>query len=286
MAHKKRILSACLSAASLLATTMALTAPAGAVSPACTVSPTDLQVDSEEQQLLTLLNNHRAAHGRQPVTLHTDVTRAAAWMSRDMVDRNFMPADHVDSNGRNIPSRLTWCGVRWTAWAENIYAGSPEAEDAFEWWKNSPPHNTNMLSSAVTVVGIARAFGAGTTFGWYWTLDFATVTPTPATVIAGGTWYLDGTTAKSGAVGTTLNVYATGAFENISYQLVLALGNCSNTVAVLNATLRFANASGFIPRTVGTVPAGVAAGSYNVCFRSTPDLSQPAATAPAAFTLR
>ena len=145
--------------------------PAGAQTAACPVSAQDQAVDAEEQALLGLINQYRQANGKNALALHADVTRAAAWFSRDMATKNYFPYDHVDANGRNIGQRLTWCGVSYSNWAENIYAGSPGAQAVFDAWKNSSSHNVNMLRDGVTSAGIARAYDAGSTYGWYWTLD-------------------------------------------------------------------------------------------------------------------
>ena len=103
------------------------------------------------------------------------------------------------------------------------------------------------------------------------------------TFIAGSTWYADGTTSRTGGVGAAVSAFATGAFQNTPYQMVLATAECTTPVAVLNPTTRFANASGFISMTRGTIPAGTPRGTYAVCFRSTS--GAPTGTAPATFTV-
>ncbi|HWQ33473.1 MAG TPA: CAP domain-containing protein, partial [Blastocatellia bacterium] len=59
-----------------------------------------------------------------------------------------------------------------TWWAENIAAGYATAYYTFIQWKNSPPHNSNMLSPNVKVIGVGRAYSANSTYGYYWTTDF------------------------------------------------------------------------------------------------------------------
>jgi uncharacterized protein YkwD len=237
---------------------------------ACAVSSDDLAVDAEEHRLLDLVNAYRAANGRVALVLDTDVTRAAAWFSRDMATQNYFPLDHVDRNGRDIPSRLTWCSVSYSAWAENIYAGSPDAGVVFDAWRLSPVHNTNMLRPEVTFAGIARAFQAGSMYGWYWTMDFTAPPSTNTATVAGSTWYSDGTKAKSGPAGSAVQAYAVGALQNVPYKLVLGTGlsdrACSNVVAVINATAVFAGPSGRLGRVAGTVPVGTGPGLYKLCF--------------------
>jgi uncharacterized protein YkwD len=252
------------------ASLIALPGPARAQTATCPVSSSDLTIDAEEQQLLDLVNTYRVNNGRSPLTMDTAVTRAAAWFSRDMATRNYFPLDHVDMNGRDIPTRLTWCGVPWQAWRENIYAGSPDAEVVFEAWRNSPVHNTNMLATDITLAGVARSFNAGTTYGWYWVMDYTTPAAGPSAVVAGSTWYSNGAKTRSGPVGTVVQAYAVGALPNVPYRLVLGTGAgdkaCATTVQVLNPTVVFAGPTGVIGRVSGTVQAGIAPGTYKLCF--------------------
>src|SRR5438132_4878275 len=63
-------------------------------------------------------------------------------------------------------------------------AGTARAADSFKMWHESPEHNANMLGSHYTVIGIARAYSATSTFGWYWATEFGgeddSVPPPPA----------------------------------------------------------------------------------------------------------
>lgn len=137
----------------------------------CPVSASDQTVDDQEQRLLVLINQYRAANGRPALSFQTDVVRAASWFSRDMAAKNYFPANHVDSNNRTVPQRLTWCGARYSNWAENIFAGRSDAQSTFDAWRNSSGHNSNMLRTGVTSAGIARANNPSSRYGWYWTLD-------------------------------------------------------------------------------------------------------------------
>ncbi len=150
----------------------------------CPVSSTDQAIDSEEQALLNLINEYRQQYGKPALAMHSTVTRAAAWFSRDMATKNYFPSNHVDSNGRTIEQRLRWCGASFTNWAENIYAGRPDAQSVFSAWRNSSVHNTNMLREGVSSAGIARAYGAGTAYGWYWALDLTNSAATTSTAPA------------------------------------------------------------------------------------------------------
>lgn len=102
---------------------------------------------------------------------------------------------HTDSLGRNPWTRLGDCGNP-TYGGENLAAGTERASAsaAFELLRNSPGHNAVMLSPEFRLIGIARQFVAGSTYGWYWATDFgngdATVEATalpPAPVAAAAT---------------------------------------------------------------------------------------------------
>lgn len=249
--------------------TVVLPSPARA-QVACPVNSGDLAIDSEEQQLLDLVNDHRVDNGRSPLTMDTSVTRAATWFSRDMATRDYFSPTHVDMNGRDIPSRLTWCGVAYNAWRENIYAGSPEAQVVFDAWQASPTHNTNMLATDITLAGVARSFNGPSQFDWYWVMNYTSPVAGQTSVVAGSTWYSTGANTRSGPVGTAVRAYAVGALQNVPYRLVLGTGPgdkaCLNTVQVLNNTVVFAGPTGLIGAVTGTVQAGVAPGTYKLCF--------------------
>ncbi len=240
---------------------------------ACAVSASDQAVDAEEQELLTLLNQHRVANGRNPLSLSTAATRAAAWFSRDAASKNYTPGNHVDSNGRYIDDRLTWCGVTWNRYGEAVFWGSSDGQEAFNWWLNSAPHNAIMLDPNVTHAGIARAFDASSMFDWYWTLDVTAGEPTPPPpnpVLAGAAFYSDGTSTRTGPSGARVSVFATTAEPGFSYTLVSGRtaagtpGPCSADVVPINATVRLANAQGVIPQTAGTLSRP--AGQWQICF--------------------
>ena len=247
----------------------------------CTVTASQAAVDTEEQKLLGLINQYRVTQGRPQVQLSQDAIRSAAWFSWDMATDNYFPPDHVDSNGRDIGSRLTWCGSSWTSYAENISAGFSGASETFEQWRNSPVHNTNLLSTAVTRVGIARHFNTFSNYDWYWTLTLDIEPTSPTT--KGSAWYPDGASTKSGAVGTQVRVYATAASPNKTYQLVLGPPGCGTVTGVLNTAVRGASSSGMIGITVGTVPSYVPPGTYAVCFKGTAERTTHDITASREF---
>ena len=157
----------------------------------CTVADADVALDAEEARFLQLINNYRAQYGLGPLTVSANLNRAAAWMALDMGQKNYF--SHTDSLGRSPSARAQDCGYPGGA-GENLAAGTVRdtAQEAFDAWKASEGHNQNMLNGSYKMIGIARAYVPGSTYGWYWVTPFGLVddgtgvsnpqpTPTPTT---------------------------------------------------------------------------------------------------------
>ena len=136
----------------------------------CSVSDS---FDSEERAFHELINNYRAQSGKAPLTVSTNLNRAAAWMAQDLGTKNYF--SHTDSLGRSVATRLSQCDTSPQS-GENIAAGTYRdgANDAFIAWRNSPGHNTNMLRGEYLQIGIARYYAPSSRYGWYWVTDFST----------------------------------------------------------------------------------------------------------------
>lgn len=130
-----------------------------------------MALDDEEAALLNLINQYRAANGLGPLALDDALTASARWMAGDMAAGDYL--GHTDSLGRDPVARMAAFGYDYNTWkGENLAAGIAGAEEALRYWRQSPAHNANLLSPNFTVIGIARAYREGTTFGWYWANDF------------------------------------------------------------------------------------------------------------------
>ncbi len=145
-------------------------------------------LDSEEQLFLNLLNQYRQQNGLGTLIIDSNIEDASRWMSTDMGIHNYF--SHIDSLGRDPFQRMCDFGYCYNTWkGENLAAGTSSAQVAFDLWKGSPDHNANMLNAEYKVIGIARAYTAGSSYGWYWTTDFggyiasppqSTATPAPS----------------------------------------------------------------------------------------------------------
>ena len=138
----------------------------------------DPGIDGEEQAFLDIINSYRSQNGLGTLSLNIELNNAADWMSNDMVANNYF--SHTDSLGRDPFQRMADFGYDYNTWkGENLAAGVDTGQRAFDLFKGSPGHNANMLNANFKVIGIARVYGEGTTYGWYWSTDFGGQTSTP-----------------------------------------------------------------------------------------------------------
>jgi len=168
-------------------------------------------LDSEEQRMVDLINAWRAdpkngAGVLPPLKVSPTLTAAAKFHSQDMADRNYF--EHATRAGPNNNPPYQDCFERiksfgynypYASAGENIAGSNATAEATFQQWKDSPPHNANMLGGDPSwpeswkwkVIGIGRAYNANSDWGWYWTADFGnyddsgyTPAPTPTSTPA------------------------------------------------------------------------------------------------------
>jgi uncharacterized protein YkwD len=136
-------------------------------------------LDGEEQAFLSMINNYRAQNGLGPLAVNDSLTGVARWMANDMAANDYF--SHTDSLGRDPFTRMDQLGYAYNTWrGENLVAGTETGSHAFQMWQGSPDHNQNMLGAHYTVIGIARAYDASSTFGWYWATEFGGESGAPA----------------------------------------------------------------------------------------------------------
>jgi uncharacterized protein YkwD len=121
-------------------------------------------------QVLTLVNQHRAAIGVGQLSTDGALTASAVWKSMNMAGLNYF--DHNDDPiGRTVAQRLAACG--WPSnlgWGENIAEGFSTPADVMNAWLNSPGHKANIENPSYTSIGIGVA--ANSQGVYYWTQDF------------------------------------------------------------------------------------------------------------------
>lgn len=115
---------------------------------------------------VTMVNQHRAAHGLPPVKSDPTLLKAAAYQTGAMVQRSVMS----HSAGGEFGQRIRSFGIRGVA-AENIGYGYQDIAHAMAGWKASAGHNVNLLNPYVARIGVHGALGADGRP--YWTMILA-----------------------------------------------------------------------------------------------------------------
>jgi uncharacterized protein YkwD len=126
--------------------------------------------DAEEWAFVELLNAYRGELGLAPVTLNSELSAAAEYHSVDMATNNYF--DHYLFDGTDAGTNIQNFGYTGFPYAENIAAGMATAQEVLIGWQNSPEHNATMTNPQYTEIGIGRAYGDGSRYGWYWTATY------------------------------------------------------------------------------------------------------------------
>src|SRR6059058_1088593 len=129
-------------------------------------------LDSTELDLVSRVNDFRAAKGLPTLAVSDTLTSAAKWMSTDMSVHNYFA--HTSLDGRAPVQRMNDAGYPafQSYTGEDLAAGYTSTADVLAGWIASPAHYAVLVNPAYRVIGVGRSYGAGTAYGWYWTADF------------------------------------------------------------------------------------------------------------------
>ena len=133
-----------------------------------------MTIGGEEAKFLVNLNAYRVAAGLGPISISPTLTVAAVAHNQDMADHHFF--DHPGSDGSSPLDRALKAGFGGTHVGENLLKGTASADDAIFAWRQSTPHNANLLDPSFVAIGIARMNSAD---GWLWTTDFGDAADCP-----------------------------------------------------------------------------------------------------------
>ena len=121
--------------------------------------------DSMAWEVLTIVNQERAAQGLSPLTMDQGLVNSAKVRSAEIVQK----FDHTRPDGFScftaFPSGQGYMG-------ENIAAGQRSASAVMNGWMNSTGHRANILSSNFKSIGIACYYVPGSDYGYYWVQCF------------------------------------------------------------------------------------------------------------------
>lgn len=116
-----------------------------------------------------MISLYRHNNGLSALSIDETLQQAAQAQADAMAAANSL--DH-DVRG-SLTMRLTAKGMRSVSAVENVSAGYHTLAEAFSGWRQSTPHNKNLLASRATRMGIATAYAPGTKYKVYWALILA-----------------------------------------------------------------------------------------------------------------
>jgi len=126
---------------------------------------------SYANEVANLINNARAQNGLPALAVNPQLTAAAQAHSIDMACHNLI--SHSGSDASSVGQRVAAAGYNASRSSEIIY-GSGYPQTAFEWWMNDQLHRDEILNPNITEMGVGYAYVSGTSYGGYYTVDFAT----------------------------------------------------------------------------------------------------------------
>ncbi|MCF3935767.1 CAP domain-containing protein [Acuticoccus sp. M5D2P5] len=118
-----------------------------------------------------LINAHRAAHGRQPLTVDPALNAVAAETARELARRDRLKTRM--HSGPGLARRLDAAGYPALRAAENLGSGYPTLVMTVDGWENSRGHNRNLLNPDMTHMGIGLALTDEGIYKSYWVLILA-----------------------------------------------------------------------------------------------------------------
>jgi uncharacterized protein YkwD len=117
----------------------------------------------------SMISDYRTKNGLPAVTLDPALTTMAQVQAEIMAKR-----DKLEHNVKKpFAKRLKTAGYDAKRAAENIGAGYHTIAEAFSGWRDSKPHNANMLLAGATRMGIAAVYTPESKYKVFWALIIA-----------------------------------------------------------------------------------------------------------------
>jgi uncharacterized protein YkwD len=137
--------------------------------PSFYVSMADAGAAVDAAAAAAMISGYRGNNGLGGVAVDADLMRIAMDHARTMAAK-----DKVDrAAGREFSGRLSAAGFDGKIAVENVSAGYHTLAEAFSGWRDSPPHNANMLKGGVNRLGIAAVYAPQSKYKVFWALIMA-----------------------------------------------------------------------------------------------------------------
>ncbi len=121
-------------------------------------------VDAEAAR--AMLSLYRTNKGLSALVVDPGLQRVAEDQARAMAAAGAI--SHT-AHG-TLTQRLDAAGYRTNTAVENVSAGYHTLAEAFSGWRDSPPHNRNMLDPKMRRMGVATAYAPGARYKVFWAL--------------------------------------------------------------------------------------------------------------------
>jgi uncharacterized protein YkwD len=116
-----------------------------------------------------MISLYRGNQGQPPLVLDPGLMAAAQAQAEAMAK-----VDKLSHEVRgSLTQRLDQAGFQKSAAVENVSAGYDTIAEVFSGWRQSPPHNANMLAPRMRRMGIAAAYNPHTRYKVFWSLVLA-----------------------------------------------------------------------------------------------------------------
>ncbi|WP_173055971.1 CAP domain-containing protein [Phytohabitans houttuyneae] len=125
---------------------------------------------ADENKVVDITNQERAAAGCGPVKVNTKLASAAGLHSEDQAEHNNM--SHTGSDGSSPWQRSERAGYT-NAIGENVAMGYRTPAAVMDGWMNSPGHRANILNCSAKAIGVGLAYASDGSP--YWTQMFGSV---------------------------------------------------------------------------------------------------------------
>ena len=114
----------------------------------------------------SMISLYRSNKGLGSLVVDPNLQRVAEAQARAMAADGKISHDSRGS----LTQRLNAAGYGQNIAVENVSAGYHTLAEAFSGWRDSPPHNANMLAKGMKRMGIATAYAPGAKYKVFWTL--------------------------------------------------------------------------------------------------------------------
>ena len=113
-----------------------------------------------------MISLYRSNKGLSTLSIDPGLQRVAEAQARAMAADGKISHE---SHG-SLTQRLNAAGYQKSTAVENVSAGYHTLAEAFSGWRDSPPHNANMLAPGMKRMGIATAYAPGAKYKVFWAL--------------------------------------------------------------------------------------------------------------------